>query len=309
MNRRRGSALVAGAALLGAAGLALLGGCGGGGSANSADGSGAGLSAPQLAEGQGAKQSAGDVASAPPVRGAPVVSTRALIRTAELTVAVDDVARQAQAAAQIAANADGEVFSDQRNSGDKTDQRTADLVLKVPPGQLGPVLDNLAKLGTEEARHTTTDDVTEQVADVDSRVRSAKASLTRLRSLYDRAGTISEVAALESQISQREADLESLQARQRALATQTATATITVHLHGRAVGPAATRSGNHPTGFWSALKAGWHAFAVSLSWLVTVLGAVLPFAVLALVLAYGAWWFSRRNRAAATVAPAVPPSD
>jgi hypothetical protein len=304
-------------ALAAAAGLALLGGCGGGNDMTAGGNAGSGAVA-QSDSDTAAKEGGGQIAGpagAPSVpsalspQGAPVVSTRALIRTAELTVAVDDVAGQAQQAQQIAGDANGEVFSDQRTSGEEADRRTADLVLKIPPNSLGPVLDKLAKLGTEEARHTATDDVTEQVADVDSRVTSAKSSLARLRSLYARAGSIGEVAALESQISQRESELESLQARQRVLAAQTATATVTLHLHGRAVA-AAGGSGNRPTGFVSALKAGWHAFALSVNWLVTVLGAILPFAVLFALLGYGAWRLerSRRTRGAATPAPAAPPT-
>jgi Domain of unknown function (DUF4349) len=287
-------------AVLGAAGLALLVGCGGGpgnssGNAFSNASGGAARQDAAAAAPAAKAPAATDATDAPLTQGAPVVSTRALIRTAELSVAVDDVSGQAQRAAQITADAGGEVFSDQRTTGDERDRRTADLVLKVPPGKLGQVLDELSKLGTEEARHTATDDVTAEVADVDSRVRSARASLERLRGLYAHAGSITEITGLEGQISQRESDLEALEARQRALAGQTATATVTLHLHGRALA-AAPAPGTRPTGFVSALRAGWHAFAVSVAWLVTVLGAVLPFAILAAAAGYLVWRLTRRAR-------------
>lgn len=310
-----------GAVLVAAAGLALLSGCGGGNSGGGsnaaalpADGPAKEAAQPPAYSAPGGTDtsSSGTGGGSSTPQGAPVVNTRALIRTATLTVAVDDVTRQAQRAEQIAADNDGELFSDQRSSGVSADQRTADLVLKVPPNSLGTVLDRLAALGTEEDRHTTTDDVTEQVADVDSRVNSAKSSLARLRALYARAQTVGEIAALEGQITQRESDLESLQARQRVLAAQTAMATLTLHLHGRALAPVVTNQGTHPTGFVSALKAGWHAFAVSVQWVVTVLGAVLPFALLLALLAYAAYRYDRARRArttpAATPAPATPPA-
>jgi uncharacterized protein DUF4349 len=302
MRRWRGAALIA-------AGLVLAAGCSA--DTNGSSGNGAGAAAPgsaPVAQGLAADGAAGnstagdstgrDSAAAP--GSTPALKLPQLIRTAELTVAVDEVSRQAQRAAQLAADADGQVFSDQRTSGDSP---TADLVLKVPPADLGPTLDKLAGLGTEEDRHTSAEDVSEQVADVDSRVSSAKASLARLRTLYDRAGSISEVAALEAQISQRESDLESLQARQRALGAQVATATITLHLHARGAAPAATGA-SHPTGFLSALRAGWHALALSFGWLLTVLGAVLPFAVPVAALGYAAHRLRRRNRPAAPEAAA-----
>jgi acetolactate synthase regulatory subunit len=328
MDRRRGTALATVAAA--AAGLALLAGCGSGnspaggagmpasadgpaeGSAQRAPGpqppAGTGLQpgAPG-ASGQDSKQSGGGSAQA-----APVLRTRALIRTAELTVAVDDVAAQAQRVITIALDAGGDIYADQRDSEGRPNQHTADIVVKVPPDALERVLAAVAKLGTEQARGSTTQDVTGQVADVDSRVASARASLARVRALYLRANSIEEVSALEGQLSQREADLESLQAQQRALTAQTATATVTVRLRGReapsVVSTAPSREG--PSGFMSALKAGWHAFAVSIGWLLTALGAALPFLVLIGVLAYAGWRANRRfrpRRPMAPMGPAAPP--
>jgi hypothetical protein len=68
----------------------------------------------------------------------------------------------------------------------------------------------------------------------------------------------------------------------------------------------AAASPTRPTGFWSGLKRGWHAFATSVGWVVTVLGALLPFLLLAAALGYGGWLLRRRwpRQPAATPAPA-----
>jgi hypothetical protein len=295
--------------------LALVSGCGSGSSTaggSSAGGSSGGApdakaAPPALSRSAPDKSTSGGNGSGGPA--ARIVPDRALIRTADLSVTVEKVAEQAGRATQIALAAGGEVYSDQRNNGATPDQSTADITLKVPPTSLDGVLDQLDRLGQEESRHTSTEDVTEQVADVESRVSSARASLARLRALYGRAGTIAEITSLETEVSQREADLESLQARQRALAQQTADATITLHLHGKAAAVAAAAAA--PSGFWSGLKRGWHTFAISAGWLFTALGAALPFLVLGGLVGYGVWWVRRRRppAPAATPIPAMPPID
>ena len=62
------------------------------------------------------------------------------------------------------------------------------------------------------------------------------------------------------------------------------------------------------TGFLAGLKAGWTAFTGSVTVLLTVLGAVLPFAVVAaLVLVPLLVWLRRRNpRSPVAAQPAVP---
>src|SRR3712207_7297710 len=54
-----------------------------------------------------------------------------------------------------------------------------------------------------------------------SRVESARAALERIRALLDRADSLGTVIRLESVLSDRQAELESLLAQQKALAAQT----------------------------------------------------------------------------------------
>jgi hypothetical protein len=238
-----------------------------------------------------------------------VALPRALVRTAELTVRVDDVGRSASRVGGIARAGGGEVYGDSRyGSGDEA---KADLVLKVDPERLDGVLGQIAALGAEAERSSSTADVTEQVADVDSRVATMKASIARVRALLARARTVGELVSVEGELSRREADLEALQAKQRALAGQVSLATVTVHLLARtAAEPAAAASG----GFRSGLVGGWHAFATAVGWLLTALGAVLPFAVLALLvlLAFAGWRAAaartRRGRPAAATPTPTPGS-
>lgn len=225
-------------------------------------------------------------ASAPralPALGRPPLADRSIVYTAELTVRAQKVAAAADKAASIATGAGGYVFSSDTdvNSGGG-DATSATVVVKVPPRSFATVLRSLTGLGTPLGRDQRADDVTDQVVDVAARVQAQQASVARVRTLLAQARTVGEVVAVESELTKREADLESLQARQRALDAQVALSTITLRLVSPAV--AATRA-SEARGFLAGLAAGWHAFVAAMQAGLTVLGALLPFAVVLGVLA------------------------
>ncbi|MFN2563087.1 MAG: DUF4349 domain-containing protein [Jatrophihabitans sp.] len=214
------------------------------------------------------------------------VVTEAKIRTAQLTVAVAkaaQVAGQADRAAQITIGVGGEVDSDDRVSGPAA---TAEMQFRVPPARLRSVLAQLAALGKEKSRALSTTDVSERVADVDSRVQSARDAIARLRVLYSSATKIGEIITVEGELSSREADLESLEAQQRTLARQTAMAVITLTLQTApktAVAKPHTTHKHH-SGFVGGLHRGWDGFVAAGNGVATGFGTLLPFLVLILVL-------------------------
>jgi chromosome segregation ATPase len=174
--------------------------------------------------------------------------------------------------------------------------------MRVPPTRLSSVLAELSRLGTERSRHLTTQDVTSRVADVTSRVTSARTAIARLRSLYTRAKKVTDVIAIEEELSTREATLESLEAQQRALAQQTATASVTLYLLNRHAAPPPV---HHRSGFIGGLENGWDAFVRAASWVATAAGAVLPFALVVLLIAVAGRfaWIRLRGARPATPGP------
>jgi hypothetical protein len=145
--------------------------------------------------------------------------------------------------------------------------------------------------------------VTEDVADVDARVASMQASIARIRAILSRAERIGDVVSVEGELSRRTTELESLQARQRALAGQVNFATITVQLRASQTAPAPVPD---RAGFTGGLSDGWHAFTATLGWVLTALGAALPFLLLAAPVA-AAWLLRRRRLSAVPSAPAPRP--
>ena len=92
------------------------------------------------------------------------------------------------------------------------------------------------------------------------------------------ATSLRDVVALESQLSQRESDLEALLAKQHKLKDQTDLATVTLHLETKPVPVPVKPPVVHQQGFLVGLGDGWGAFTGALAGAATVAGAVLPFA-------------------------------
>jgi Domain of unknown function (DUF4349) len=291
---------------LAALSLALAGALAGCSSGSSSDGTSAAVAPAGPAAGAdsatGGKQAAADSGAGSATSGtesAPGSSSSlriepALIRTAELTVVVDDVTGKAGEAESTARAAGGVVAGDDRSGTGASAHAT--LVLKVPPGRMDAVLDQLSRLGVEQSRTSSTQDVTEDVADIGSRVATMQASIARVRAILSRAERIGDVVAVEGELSKRTTELESLQARQRALAGQVGYATVTLQLRARSVAEAAPAPDRG--GFAGGLQDGWHAFTTAVGWLLTALGTLLPFLIVLVPAGLAARWALRRGRPA-----------
>ncbi|MCX5118822.1 DUF4349 domain-containing protein [Micromonospora sp. NBC_00362] len=299
VGRRRGALL---AATTLAAALALTG-CGAGDS-GARDSAGTAAEAPAANGGEagrdaaaGAPQGAG--AGAPDLR----VDQRAIIYTGRMRVQVDDVDSAAREATAVATQAGGFVGGDQRRSADA--DAVAELELRVPAAKFTGVVEEIAKLGRQQSRQIDTQDVTEETVDLEARITSQRARVESARRLLSRATSITDLVSLENELGRREADLASLEAKKRRLADLTALSTITVSL----AGPAAKDTEDEAeTGFLVGLRGGWKAFLVSMTVLLTVLGALLPWLVaLGVPLVALLVVLRRRRRSPALVAPVSAP--
>lgn len=220
-------------------------------------------------------------------------NSRQVARTAYLRVEVEDPAAAAGRLRALATGLGGLVAAEHLVL-DETDSGTAStVVVQVPAENLDRALEEFAAVGTVLSRSTSAEDVTDAVVDVDARVRTMRASIGRLEKLMERAGTLTEITALEGELTRRQADLEALVAQQKALRGRVAMATVTVTL----LDPQdPTDAGGG--GFLEGLASGWAALVATATFLLTALGAMLPF--LAVVAAVGVpvlWWWRRHRRA------------
>ncbi|GGN56081.1 lipoprotein [Actinoplanes lobatus] len=261
------------------------------------DQAGGGAAQEQAAPTQG-KDSA---AQAPDLR----VDQRSIIYTGSITLRVEDVTSAAAQVTGIAAASGGFVGGDERHSGDGSS--TANITLRVPADKFTSAVDQIAKLGTEETRGINTEDVTEQVVDLDARISVQKARVESGKRLLAEAKSLDDLVMLEREVATRESDLAALEGKKRRLSDLTSLSTITVVLLDPAA--AAVEPEEEPPGFLAGLAGGWKALMASLGVLLTILGALLPWIIAIGLPAWAVMHLLRRYRRRNTPALVAPPAE
>jgi hypothetical protein len=257
---------------------------------------------PNAADG---KQASGSSGSGTSTRTTDIARSQSyIVRTATLTVEAKNVPDALAQARTLVTGAGGYV-GDESTSLDAKGQEHSRLQLRVPQDRYDGVLSDLAGLGKLVDRKAQAQDVTSEVVDVESRVKSQRASVARVRELMNRATKLTDVVTLEGELGSRQADLEALEAQQASLKDRTGMATVTLILRE----PDAVPAAKEDAGVWGsvadALGAGWHAFYVTFRAILIALAAVLPFAALGLL----GWVVYRALRRRTPALPTVPDPD
>jgi Domain of unknown function (DUF4349) len=234
----------------------------------------------------------------------PLPGGQAVIFTATLSLRAADVQATVARATQLAVAAGGYVSGEHASMTQSRHARAlVSIQFKVPAAVYQSTLSALGGLGAKRSETQQAQDVTGAVADVNSRVTSAQAAITQLRKLLTRTGSVGGLLTVQEQINAEEATLEALQSQQRALARETTYATISMTI----TGPPPPRVRHHPhagaSGFLGGLAAGWRALRVVVAGLLTLAGALLPFAIPLALVALAAVgtrrWLGRRRSARA----------
>jgi hypothetical protein len=228
-----------------------------------------------------------------------------IIYTAELTVRAQRVSSAAAKAAQITEGVGGYVSNETTSADpDHPSEATASVQLKIPVASYPATLGQLAtRLGAQLSLQQQAQDVTEQVADVNSQVTSYEAAIAQLRALLSHAGSVSDLLSVQNQINAEESNLESIQAQQRALSHETTFATVTLTILGPKAKPV-VHPPKAPPSLAGGFGAGWRALRITVSWTLAFLGALAPFAVIGVLAGYviyrGRRWVIRRRPAQPT---------
>jgi len=275
--------------------LALgLGACSGHDSSNDSGGSAPAAAADASSDLAGGS-AAGSVAEAAPATAAVEVDRAKVVSTGTVSLHADDVRQARNDVQRIADQYGGHVSDEDASTDDDGAVAYARLVLRIPATSYDDARHDLEGVADLISSTTKSEDVTTQVTDVDERVKAMRASLDRMRTLLGSATKISDIMSIESQITQREADLNSLLGQQAYLADQTSMSTITVDISRSSI--AGIEKKESRAGFLAGLSAGWDGLTAFGTWLATVLGVVLPWLPVAVVLGVPAWLILRRRSA------------
>lgn len=235
-----------------------------------------------------------------PGSGAVTGVERKIIRNASIGLEVVDVTAAYDQILAYALARQG--YETMRNEQRSEDWLVLYATIKIKPEELDGLIDFIGTLGTALRTQISTDDITTNYYDTQTRLRTMEKSLERYTEFLDRAETIEEVLQVQSYINQLTVEIESMKGMLRLWDSMLAESTVNLEI----------RQVNDPVQIkkeitWSALS--WadmaylmrsgltrisNGFVTVLQWLLIALVAASPLLVIAGIVFLV--WRRRRNR-------------
>ncbi len=248
-------------------------------------------------DGGGAMDSVDGVAldsGSEPEESQPDATERAIISTGNVQLRSDDVEQTLFDVQALVDKAGGEITDRETGTDDEGEVRMARMVLRIPAERFSKAFTALEDVADLVTSNQTSEDVTTQLIDVDARIRAQRASLSRVEVLLGQAQSIRDIVSIESQLTSRQAELDSLVKRQAFLRDQTSMSTVTVNIQRTSDAPKQKEKDEDDAGFLSGLEGGWDALKTFGTGLATIAGALLPWTIALLIVGGLLWPFVRR---------------
>lgn len=213
---------------------------------------------------------------------------REVITTGEINVSVKDPRAVAQKISAYAESIGGRV--DSRTENGDGDDASAFVTVRVPSTKVTATIDRLKTYGTVENVSLQNQDVTAQAKDLDARIDALRLSIDRLEKIMASSDTSAELIKAETALTQRQEQLESLEAQRKQIDDQVSLSTLSIDLSQKDKPDSV-----EPGGFKGGLTDGWNALVSTVNNVVEVTGTLLPWIAIMLGL-YGLYWLVSRRR-------------
>lgn len=236
-----------------------------------------------------------------------------IVRNASMEVRVDDTDAAVETLKAAAKRAGAEISNLTVYSGEgqpvpydaasAPGPAQAVVTMRVPADKLEQLEADAAKLGVLLSQSASADDVTEQVIDLEARLKNLRAEETRLRSFLNEAKKVSDLLAVEAELSRVRGEIEAMQAQLTYLERQVAKASLTVTLSEPAPIAGPTSPG------WDlrqAISNGIQGAFTVINVLVTAVIALSPVLLVGLGMVLLIRWRIRARRARRAAAEATP---
>lgn len=243
---------------------------------------------------------------------------RLVVRTVEMRVEVDDVEKSVTAIRKSVETRKG-IVTDLQVSTDENvpiyrpyveGSSAADgaplsgyVTVRVPADTLEAFIAETGKLGKVVRQAENESDVTQQHIDLAARLKNLQATETQLRDFFGKAKNVTEMLAIQQELTRIRGEIEAMQAEMAYLERQAAMSTVTVEL----IGPApVVRPQGEDWGFRDALTRSVRSFVDTINMLIVLAGAIAPIALIALGVFVIVRHFVRKRR---TISPEAEPDD
>lgn len=134
----------------------------------------------------------------------------------------------------------GGYIQDQELRGDPPSQMSSGnrfirMTLRVPSERFTTVINSIKSIGSEHTVNTYVNDITSEYYDSSARLKANQLQLARLQDLVSKAEKLSDIVALEQEISRVQYNIESINSQMRRWDSQIALSTITLMMQERTV--------------------------------------------------------------------------
>ena len=194
-----------------------------------------------------------------------------IIRTGYLSLSVDSPADTADEITEVVEAAGGRIASRSDYTPVDFGQPSSYLEARIPYEVLDDTVASLQNLGDVQDVSLNTADLSLQKVDLYARIDVLEAAITRLNELLADAASTSDLIAVESALSERQAELDSLQSQRDYLSDQTLFATLSIAL----ITPANARPAD-PDGFLDGIIRGWESILAFFAGVIVWAGILVP---------------------------------
>ncbi|MGK7902171.1 MAG: DUF4349 domain-containing protein [Hormoscilla sp.] len=154
-----------------------------------------------------------------------------LIKRAELNLVVPSIKETIETVSGLIQQQQGDVLGLQEyQPANKNVRHRASMQLRVPQARLETTLDALSELGTMQNRTITAEDVSNQLVDLEARLRNLRKSEDMVLKIMERSGTVGEVLNAARELSNIRESIERIDAQFKNLQNQVAYSTINLNL-------------------------------------------------------------------------------
>lgn len=194
-----------------------------------------------------------------------------IIRTGYLSLSVDSPSETADEITGVVEAAGGRIASRSDYTPVDYGQPSSYLEARIPYDVLDATVESIQELGDVQEVSLNSVDVSLQKIDLDARIDVLEAAIERLNELLAEAASTSDLIAVESALSERQAELDSLQSQRDYLSDQTLFATLSISL----ITPA-NATPAEPDGFLDGIVRGWESILAFFAGTIVWAGILVP---------------------------------